>query len=67
MPKKREQIVTVPRQIEVLMLQGKAAPVACREALLDDPAYTTTNRTSRAAEYQSGRMDAVFLCCRRSC
>ena len=35
MPKKRfsaEQIVTVLRQIEVLMSQGKAAPVACREA-----------------------------------
>ena len=34
MPKKRfsaEQIVTVLRQIEVLMSQGKAAPVACRE------------------------------------
>ena len=35
MPKKRfsaEQIVAVLRQIEVLMSQGKAAPVACREA-----------------------------------
>ena len=35
MPKKRfsaEQIVTVLRQIEVLMSQGKAAPVACRDA-----------------------------------
>src|SRR5207344_2854919 len=35
MPKKRfsaEQIVTVLRQVEVLMSQGKAAPVACREA-----------------------------------
>ena len=34
MPKKRfsaEQIVTVLRQFEVLMSQGKAAPVACRE------------------------------------
>jgi hypothetical protein len=27
-----EQIVTVLRQIEVLMAQDKAAPVACREA-----------------------------------
>ena len=37
MPKKRfsaEQIVTVLRQIEVLMSQGKAAPVACREVRL---------------------------------
>jgi putative transposase len=35
MPKKRfsaEQIVTLLRQIEVLMAQGKAAPEACREA-----------------------------------
>ena len=35
MPKKRfsaEQIVTMLRQIEVLMSQGKAAPVAWREA-----------------------------------
>ena len=35
MPKKRfsaEQIVVVLRQIEVLMSQGKSAPVACREA-----------------------------------
>src|SRR5450631_4670103 len=35
MPKKRfsaEQIVTLLRQIEVLMAQGKSAPVACRDA-----------------------------------
>jgi putative transposase len=35
MPKKRfnaEQIVTLLRQIEVLMAQGRAAPEACREA-----------------------------------
>ena len=35
MPKKRfsaEQIVVLLRQIEVLMSQGKGAPVACREA-----------------------------------
>jgi putative transposase len=35
MPKKRfsaEQIVTLLRQIEVLMAQGKTAPEACREA-----------------------------------
>jgi len=33
MPKKRfsaEQIVVLLRQIEVLMSQGKSAPVACR-------------------------------------
>jgi len=35
MPKKRfsaEQIVTLLRQIEVLMAQGKPTPVACRDA-----------------------------------
>ena len=34
MPKKRfgaEQIVTLLRQIEVLMAQGKSPPEACRE------------------------------------
>ncbi|HZL60954.1 MAG TPA: hypothetical protein VFC32_01490 [Pseudolabrys sp.] len=35
MPKKRfsaEQIVTLLRQIEVLMAQAKPTPVACRDA-----------------------------------
>ena len=35
MPKKRfsaEQIVTLHRQTEVLMAQGKSAPEACRDA-----------------------------------
>jgi putative transposase len=35
MPKKRfgaEQIVTLLRQIEVLMAQGGSTPVACRDA-----------------------------------
>ena len=42
MPKKRfsaEQIVTVLRQIEALMSQGKAAPVACREAGISQQSY----------------------------
>ena len=42
MPKKRfsaQQIVTVLRQIEVLMSQGKAAPVACREAGISQQSY----------------------------
>jgi putative transposase len=42
MPKKRfsaEQIVTVPRQIEMLMSQGKAAPIACREAGISQQSY----------------------------
>ena len=42
MPKKRfsaEQIVVVLRQIEVLMSQGKAAPVAYREAGISQQSY----------------------------
>ena len=42
MPKKRfsaEQIVTVLRQIEVGMAQGKATPVACREAGISQQSY----------------------------
>src|SRR5579859_7306561 len=42
MPKKRssaEQIVTVLRQIEVLMAQGKATPEACREAGISQQSY----------------------------
>lgn len=42
MPKKRfsaEQIVVILRQIEVLISQGKAAPVACREAGISQQSY----------------------------
>jgi putative transposase len=42
MPKKRfsaEQIVTVLRQIEVSMAQGKLAPVACRDAGISQQSY----------------------------
>ncbi len=42
MPKKRfstEQIVTLLRQIEVVMAQGKAAPIACREAGISQQNY----------------------------
>ena len=42
MPKKRfsaEQIVVLLRQIEVLMSQGKAAQVACREAGISQQSY----------------------------
>ena len=34
-----EQIVTVLRQIEVLMAQGKSAPEACREAGISQQSY----------------------------
>ena len=42
MPKKRwgaEQIVTLLRQIEVLMAQGKPTPVACRDAGISQQSY----------------------------
>jgi putative transposase len=42
MPKKRfsaEQIVTLLRQIEVSMAQGKSAPVACRDAGISQQSY----------------------------
>ncbi len=34
-----EQIVTLLRQIEVGMAQGKAAPIACREAGISQQSY----------------------------
>jgi len=42
MPKKRfspEQIVTLLRQIEVTMAQGKSAQIACREAGISEQSY----------------------------
>jgi len=42
MPKKRfsaEQIVTLLRQIEVAMGQGKSAAIACREAGISEQSY----------------------------
>jgi putative transposase len=42
MPKKRfsaEQIVTLLRQIEVSMVQGKSAPEACRAAEISQQSY----------------------------
>ena len=45
MPKKRfsaEQIVTVLRQIEVAMAQGKSASIACRDAGISDQSYVTS-------------------------
>lgn len=42
MPKKRfsaEQIVTLLRQIEVAMGQGKSSSVACREAGISEQSY----------------------------
>jgi putative transposase len=42
MPKKRfsaEQIITLLRQIEVAMGQGKSAPIACRDAGISQQSY----------------------------
>ena len=42
MPKKRfsaEQIVILLRQIEVLISQGKSAPIACRDAGISHQSY----------------------------
>lgn len=42
MPEKRfsaEQIVVLLRQIEVLLSQGKSAPVACREAGISQQSF----------------------------
>ena len=58
MPKKRfsaEQIVVVLRQIEVLMSQGKAAPVACREAGISQQSY-----------YRGGKNTAALSLIRRN-
>src|SRR5271163_1626324 len=48
MPKKRfsaEQIVVLLRQIEVLMSQGKKAPIACREAGISQQSCATNAST----------------------
>jgi putative transposase len=45
MPKRRfsaEQIVTLLRQIEVAMGQGKSAQIECREAGISEQNYATS-------------------------
>jgi putative transposase len=52
MPKRRfsaEQIVTLLRQIEVLMAQGKSAPEACREAGISQQNYVMSCSTERSS------------------
>ena len=52
MPKKRfnaEQIVTLLRQIEVLMAQGKSAPEACRDAGISQQSYYRWRKESELA------------------
>jgi putative transposase len=51
MPKKRfsaEQIVTLLRQIEVSMVQGKPTPVACRDAGISQQSYATSCSMQRS-------------------
>ena len=52
MPKKRfsaEQIVTLLRQIEVSMAQGKPTPVACRDAGISLQSFGTNCSTERSS------------------
>ena len=52
MPKKRfsaEQIVTLLRQIEVSMAQGKATPIACRDAGISQQSYEMSSSTERSS------------------
>jgi len=52
MPKKRlsaEQIVTLLRQIEVLMAQGKSPPGACREAGISQQNSAMSCSTARSS------------------
>ena len=52
MTKKRfsaEQIVTLLRQIEVSMAQGKSAPEACRAAEISQQNYEMSSSTERSS------------------
>jgi putative transposase len=55
-----EQIVVVLRQIEVLMSQGKAAPVACREAGISQQSYYRWRKEYGGLEFdQAKRMKGL--------
>jgi hypothetical protein len=52
MPKKRfgaEQIVTILRQIEVSMAQGKTAPESCRAAGISQQSYVMSCSMERSS------------------
>ena len=60
MPKKRfgaEQIVTLLRQIEVSMAQGKPTPVACRDAGISTACATDNEPVPDTA--RSGHANAI--------
>jgi putative transposase len=63
MPKKRfsaEQIVVLLRQIEVLMSQGKTAPIACREAGISQQSYYRRRKEYGGLELdQAKRMEEL--------
>jgi len=59
MPKKRfsaEQIVTLLRQIEVSMAQGKSAPEACREAGISQQSYYRWRKEYGGLEIEQSRI-----------
>ena len=60
MPKKRfsaEQIVTLLRQIEVLMAQGKTAPMACRDAGISQQSYYRWRKEYGGLELDQAQAD----------
>jgi hypothetical protein len=63
MPKKRfsaEQIVTLLRQIEVLMPQGKSAPEACRDAGISQQNYAVKWRVPEEREAAEAQQRGSF-------
>ena len=59
MPTKRfsvEQIVTLLRQIEVSMAQGKSAPEACREAGISQQSYYRWRKEYGGLEIEQSRI-----------
>jgi putative transposase len=62
MPKKRfsaEQIVTLLRQIEVFMAQGKSTPEACRESGISQQNYAAKRRDLPQSERSTDRHRAM--------
>ena len=58
MPKKRfsaEQIVILLRQIEVLISQGKSAPIACRDAGISQQSYCRWRKEYGGLELDQAR------------
>ena len=58
MPKKRlsaEQIVILQRQIEVLISQGKSAPIACRDAGISQQSYYRWRKEYSGLELDQAR------------